>query len=95
MKQKNATADVAPAEAGAPVVDERPDAPPFDPTSAPEVGDAPTPPEFTEAAPASEKSAFTGEWQCSVCGGAITSLPFQPRSTANLKCIECFKQSKG
>lgn len=44
-------------------------------------------------APASkEKAKVAGEWTCSVCGGAITSLPFTPRSTNNLKCLECFKK---
>lgn len=41
-----------------------------------------------------EKPKFTGEWQCAECGGAITSLPFSPRSTANLKCLDCFKRSR-
>ncbi len=42
-----------------------------------------------------EKKKFAGDWQCSLCGGAITSLPCIPRDTSNLKCIDCFKQSKG
>jgi CxxC-x17-CxxC domain-containing protein len=46
------------------------------------------------AAPAGEKPKFTGDWQCATCGNAITSLPFQPRSTDNLKCLDCFKASK-
>lgn len=33
-----------------------------------------------------------GQWTCSGCGGAITELPFEPRSTSNLKCKECFKK---
>lgn len=41
-----------------------------------------------------EKPKFTGDWACAICGATIASLPFQPRSTENLKCIECFKQSK-
>jgi CxxC-x17-CxxC domain-containing protein len=41
-----------------------------------------------------EKHKFTGDWKCAGCGGAITSLPFTPRDTSNLKCLECFKQSK-
>ena len=36
-----------------------------------------------------------GNWTCSTCGGAITSLPFTPRETGNLKCIDCFKKSRG
>jgi len=42
----------------------------------------------------SDKPRFTGDWKCAECGGAITSLPFQPRDTSNLKCIDCFKRSK-
>ncbi len=49
------------------------------------------------AAPATpgEKPKFAGDWRCAGCGGAITSLPFNPRDTSNLKCLDCFKQSKG
>jgi CxxC-x17-CxxC domain-containing protein len=42
-----------------------------------------------------DKPRFAGDWKCSGCGGAITSLPFEPRDTTNLKCIDCFKKSKG
>jgi CxxC-x17-CxxC domain-containing protein len=42
-----------------------------------------------------EKPKFEGSWQYASCGGAITSLPFQPRSTDNLKCLDCFKASRG
>lgn len=41
-----------------------------------------------------EKPRFTGNWECAGCGAAITSLPFQPRDTSNLKCLDCFKNSK-
>ena len=41
-----------------------------------------------------EKPKFEGSWECSGCGGEITSLPFQPRDTSNLKCLNCFKASK-
>lgn len=41
-----------------------------------------------------EKPKFTGDWSCAICGATIASLPFEPRSTENLKCIECFKNSK-
>lgn len=34
---------------------------------------------------------FTGNWQCSKCGGAITSLPFEPKGTERLQCLECYK----
>jgi len=50
------------------------------------------------AAPAASnggaKAKVTGNWQCSVCGGEITSLPFTPRDTSGLKCLDCFKASK-
>lgn len=42
-----------------------------------------------------EKPKFSGDWNCAGCGASITSLPFQPRDTSNLKCLDCFKQSKG
>lgn len=42
----------------------------------------------------SERPKVTGNWQCAGCGAAITSLPFTPRDTTNLKCIDCFKRSK-
>jgi len=41
-----------------------------------------------------EKPKITGDWKCAHCGAAITSLPFEPRSTDNLKCLDCFKASK-
>ncbi|PIT91050.1 hypothetical protein COU17_02690 [Candidatus Kaiserbacteria bacterium CG10_big_fil_rev_8_21_14_0_10_49_17] len=36
-----------------------------------------------------------GNWTCSGCGAAITQLPFEPRDTSNLKCLDCFKKGKG
>ena len=42
-----------------------------------------------------ERPKFTGDWKCAECGAAITSLPFEPRSTENLKCLDCFKKSRG
>ena len=36
-----------------------------------------------------------GNWKCSGCGTAITQLPFEPRDTSNLKCLDCFKKGKG
>ena len=44
--------------------------------------------------PMGEKPKHTGNWSCSQCGNAITSLPFEPRGNANLKCLDCFKSSK-
>lgn len=51
---------------------------------------------FEDATPVTpgEKKKFEGSWTCATCGNEITSLPFQPRDTSNLKCIECFKASK-
>lgn len=89
--------DAAPATST--VADDRDDVPPFDP-DAPMVSDepAPTPPDDLDGAVPTtlgERPKFTGNWTCSICGGAITSLPFQPRDTSGLKCIDCFKKSKG
>lgn len=52
---------------------------------------------FADATPVTpgEKPKFEGNWECAACGGAITSLPFEPRNTSNLKCIDCFKAGKG
>ncbi len=41
-----------------------------------------------------DKPRVEGNWQCATCGNGITSLPFTPRDTSNLKCIDCFKKSK-
>jgi len=49
--------------------------------------------ELQETAPA-EKPKYSGNWSCSGCGNAITSLPFEPRNTSNLKCLDCFKANK-
>lgn len=95
MQQKDEAKTTTPDAATAAAADEQTDAPPFDPADAAGAETAPTPPEFSEAAaPTNEKPKHTGEWTCSVCGGPITSLPFEPRSTENLKCIDCFKKSK-
>jgi CxxC-x17-CxxC domain-containing protein len=40
-----------------------------------------------------ERKMFQGEWSCSGCGKAITQLPFEPRNTDGLKCLDCFKES--
>ena len=48
---------------------------------------------FGHAVPV-EKPKVAGSWTCATCGGAITSLPFTPRDTSNLKCLDCFKRSK-
>jgi ribosomal protein L37AE/L43A len=72
------------------VADEVPDIP-FDaePASGPQMDDG-----FDAAPPAGEKPKVSGDWQCATCGGSISSLPFTPRDTSNLKCLDCFKRSK-
>lgn len=59
---------------------------------------APPPPDELDGAvsvaPGGEKPKFTGQWTCATCDGSITSLPFEPRNTENLKCLDCFKESK-
>lgn len=62
-------------------------------------GEAPDMPEFEGAATATPsanggKPRFQGQWKCAGCGGDITSLPFEPRDSSNLKCMDCFKASK-
>ncbi len=37
---------------------------------------------------------FSGNWKCSDCGAPITSLPFEPKNTTSLKCVDCFVKSK-
>ncbi len=74
------------------VASEAPDIP-FDAELAGEP--APAEDDGLDAIPAtSERPKFSGSWQCAGCGGAITSLPFSPRDTSNLKCLDCFKRSK-
>lgn len=78
---------------------EMPEAPDFDPFAggANDVPDSAPAPELNETLAEEsrpQKPKFTGDWKCSVCGAAITSLPFEPRSTDGLKCIECFKAGK-
>lgn len=81
----------APADAG--VASEAPSMSdmPMDATAA---GEQPPAPDFEDAPLASEKPKHTGDWKCSGCGAAITSLPFEPRNTENLKCLDCYKKSK-
>jgi CxxC-x17-CxxC domain-containing protein len=91
MKGKNNSAPAPEPVAGE--VDDR-EAPPFDPDESTAASEpAPESPEMATAPAAStEKKMFEGDWSCSVCGGAIASLPFEPRSTEGLKCIDCFKK---
>jgi len=82
-----------PDEAG--VASEAPDMSdvPYDTESA--AGEQPQAPDFEDAPVATgERPKHTGDWKCSGCGAPITSLPFEPRSTENLKCLDCFKKSK-
>jgi CxxC-x17-CxxC domain-containing protein len=48
----------------------------------------------TPVAAGGDRPKFSGTWTCAGCGAPITSLPFEPRDTSNLKCIDCFKKSK-
>lgn len=60
-----------------------------------ELAGEPAPAELpgTEASPTTdEKPKFSGDWKCASCGGDIKTLPFEPRNTENLKCIDCFKK---
>jgi len=96
-KGKEDEAGSTPPAAGVGVPDDR-DIPSFDPSDAPAVdsGDAPAVDQNGQAAETTtEKPKFTGDWKCSGCGGSITSLPFEPRGDANLKCMDCYKNSKG
>lgn len=101
MKEKDAErggTPVAPAMATADEPMPDTDIPDFDEA---QLASEPMPPEdafagmegATDAAPG-EKPKFEGNWQCAQCGGSITSLPFQPRRTDNLKCLDCFKASR-
>jgi len=40
-----------------------------------------------------DKVMYEGNWKCAGCGTPITKLPFEPRNTENLKCIDCFKKN--
>ena len=53
-------------------------------------------PSRSEQKHAGKPHPFTGDWQCSKCGGAITSLPFQPRgkSVERLQCLDCYNASR-
>jgi len=78
------------------VASEAPDIPDFDEA---ELAGEPAPFDDTglDTGPATstgDKPRTEGSWSCATCGGAITSLPFTPRTTNNLKCLDCFKKSK-
>jgi DNA-directed RNA polymerase subunit RPC12/RpoP len=44
-----------------------------------------------------ERKMFEGNWKCGECGAAIKELPFEPDPSkeGNLKCRDCFKNSRG
>lgn len=89
--QRGGTSGSSAAPAPEPVLDVAGEMPDFpfdaDVASEPQMDDG------LDAAPI-EKARVAGSWQCANCGGAITSLPFTPRDTSNLKCLDCFKRSK-
>lgn len=94
MKSKDSGAAAEAQASDMPVATEAPNDMPEDAGLAGEP--APADDDGMNAVPApTEKPKFSGEWKCAECGGAITSLPFEPRSTNNLKCIDCFKKSRG
>ena len=53
---------------------------------------ASTPEGENAAAVPTERPKVAGNWVCSGCGAAITSLPFTPRDTSNLLCIDCYRK---
>ncbi|MDP3900581.1 MAG: hypothetical protein Q8Q23_05910 [bacterium] len=42
-----------------------------------------------------DRQMFQGNWSCSNCGTAITSLPFQPNGTSPLFCRDCHAKKRG
>lgn len=99
FKGKNGGGAATPAPQDDTASDDRTDVPLPDPDHG-AVASEPAPPlpdDLDGAVPAvpGERKMFSGDWQCAGCGKAITQLPFEPRDTSNLKCIDCFKQSKG
>lgn len=71
------------------------DVPPFDPDVTSAAGEQTIDsPHHANAPVAEESTMFEGSWTCATCGAAITKLPFEPRGTENLKCIDCFKKAK-
>jgi len=76
------------------------DAPVFDEFGAPASEPMPADDAFAgmdNLAPATpgEKAKHEGSWPCSTCDNVITSLPFTPRNTSGLKCLDCYKASRG
>lgn len=88
-------ASAAPVNTGAGGDEDDREVPAFDPDASGIASEpAPEHPEMASAPAAGEKQMFTGNWNCAGCGSAITQLPFMPRDTSNLKCIDCFKKSR-
>ena len=50
---------------------------------------APRPKSRSEKKQAARPQRFTGNWQCSQCGGAITSLPFEPKGEERRAAAMC------
>lgn len=72
-------------------VDDR-EVPPFDPDTGIAHEPAPEDPVLASAPVAGERKMFEGNWSCALCGNSISKLPFEPRNTENLKCLDCFKK---
>lgn len=41
-----------------------------------------------------QKQMYQGDWTCVGCGASIKELPFEPRSTENLRCRDCHQQKR-
>jgi len=41
-----------------------------------------------------DKKMYKGDWKCSGCSSDIKELPFEPRDTGNLTCLDCFRKKK-
>ncbi len=89
MKTKGGNTPSVPTMSAAPEIADIP----FDaePAAGPQVDDGF---DSLPSTPTGEKPRVSGDWSCANCGAAITSLPFTPRDTSNLKCLDCFKRSK-
>ncbi len=40
-----------------------------------------------------DKQKFQGNWKCCDCDKDITELPFKPKNTENLRCLDCHKKN--
>lgn len=93
---KDKNGESVPAPEAAPAAEEMPSDFPMDMDENMPAGEMPADDGFGDAKPVTpgEKPKAEGKWSCAGCGGAINSLPFTPRDTSNLKCLDCFKASK-